>query len=86
MQRLNEDLMLLTGCATVQMFGRQPFAMENWVQPKASQCGISIRPSGSGAGFSLSTHVSPISITPLLLHTHSNNTVTYDVGRVAQLV
>jgi hypothetical protein len=71
MQRLNEDLMLLTGCATVQMVGRQPFAMETWVQPTASQRAISIGPSCSGAGFSLSTHVSPVSIAPLLLHTHS---------------
>lgn len=64
MQRLHEGLMLLTGCATVQIVGRQPFAMETWVQPKASQRGISIGPSGSGAGFSLSTHVSPVSIAP----------------------
>lgn len=60
--------MLLTGCATGQMVGRQPFAMETWVQPKGSQCEISFGPSDSGAGFSLGTHVSPVSIAPLLLH------------------
>jgi hypothetical protein len=63
--------MMLTGCATVQMVGHQPFAMETWIQPKGSQRGISIGPSGSGAGFSLSTHISPVSITPLLLHAQS---------------
>jgi len=69
MQKLNEDLMLRTGCATVQMVGYQPFAMETSVQPKDSQRGISIRP--SGAGFSLGTHISPVSIAPLLFHAQS---------------
>jgi len=49
MQRLDEDLMLLTGCATFQMVGHQPFAMETWVQHKGSQRGIRIGTSGSGA-------------------------------------
>lgn len=66
MQRLNEDLMLLTDCATAQMFGCQPFVMETWVQPKASPRGINIGPIGIGAGFSPRA--------PLLFHTHSSIT------------
>jgi hypothetical protein len=70
-QRLIEDLMLLTGGARVQMVGRHLFTTETWVQSKAIPRGISTGPSGNGAGFSLSTHISPVSIAPLLLHTQS---------------
>jgi hypothetical protein len=70
-QRLNEDLMLLIGRATVQMVGRHLFTIETWVQTKAIPRGISTGPNDNEAGFSLSTPISPVSVTPLLLPTQS---------------
>jgi hypothetical protein len=61
----------LLGRAMAQAVSRRPLTEEARVRSYVRPCEIFGRRSGTGTGFSPSTPVSPVSIIPPMLHTHS---------------
>ena len=68
---LRPTLNQLSACFVAQAVDRRPLTKKDRVQIQANRCVICHRPSGTGLYFSPSTSVSPVSIIPPMLHTHS---------------
>jgi hypothetical protein len=60
---------LFGGRAIAQEVSHRPLTAEVWVRAGVSPRGICGGPSGTGTGFSPSSSVSPVAVTPLWLST-----------------